>query len=297
MENWKRRIAGAGIATALATAMAGCDGQTTGAGSQTAPIAVGDFPNAVAHAFCDGLGPCCGKAGVPFDLANCLQEVAAGFQMQIDSATARKYVPVAGGVCVAALRTELSSCGGDTFQGHACDWDLLVGTLPPGGPCHDARDCLPPAMCSTPAPGQPQGECVATEPSSEGEACAGDCAGEGGSAVGDCSASPMTSDAGAIVSDRIAVCFGDQGLYCGADGTCHSMGKLGAACVPGYGCVPGAVCDSHNTCVQRTKTVLKPPFAACVRGDECATHVCQSGKCLFEFTDNCAHPFASHPAN
>src|SRR5579871_115952 len=110
---WTRWIVRAAVAATLATPMVGCDGQATGNGSSAAPISVGDFPNAVAHAYCDGLGPCCSKAGVPFDLANCLSEAAAGFRMQIESATARRYVPAAGGECVAALRTNMASCGGD----------------------------------------------------------------------------------------------------------------------------------------------------------------------------------------
>jgi hypothetical protein len=296
MKSGIRWLVRAGIAAALANAVVGCGGHTTGTGSEAAPIAVGDFPNAAAHAFCDGMRPCCGEAGVPFDLANCLKEVAAGFQMQIDSATTRRYVPAAGGACVAALRTEMTSCAGGTVQGHSCDRDLLVGTLPPGSPCGDAHDCLPPAMCST-TPDQSQRHCIATDAASEGEACTGDCAGAGGSTVGDCSAGPMTNDAGALASEHVAVCFTDQGLYCGTDETCHSMGKLGEPCTPGYGCVPGVTCDSHDTCARPVNSVRKPPFSACVSGDKCETHVCQNGKCLFELTDDCAHPFASQPAN
>lgn len=290
---WK----GALVATAW-TALApvvGCGDQSTTNGSNAAAISAGDFPDAVAHALCDGLGPCCRTAGVAFDLANCLREAAAGFKMHIDSATAQRYVPAAGGACVAALRTEMASCGGDPVEGHSCTWDLLVGTLPPGSSCRDAKECSPPATCFAPDTGP--GVCIATESAGEGDACTGDCAGEGGSGVGDCSATPMTSDAGTVVSDRITVCFSDKGLYCGTGAVCHSSGKVGEACVSGYGCVPGAVCDSQSTCVRQVKVTRKPPFATCTSDEECATHACESGKCRFEFTANCAHPLATQPAN
>jgi hypothetical protein len=293
--SWKRSLGVAVVLTVLTSPMSGCNDGTTSNESKVAAISVGDFPDAVAHAICDGLGPCCKEAGVAFDLANCLSEAAAGFRMQIDSATAQKYVPAAGGACVAALRTEMASCGGDPIEGHSCDWDLLVGTLPPGSSCHDSKECLPPATCFE--AGLATGVCVATDSAGEGEPCAGDCAGESGSAVGDCSAAPRVSEAGTFVSDHVAACFGDKGLHCGTDAVCHSAGKLGEPCVPGYECVPGTTCDSQNTCVREVKAKLKPPFAACTSNEECATHACLSGKCRFDFIPNCAHPFASQPAN
>jgi hypothetical protein len=98
-----------------------------------------------------------------------------------------------------------------------------------------------------------------------------------------------------VIDESVSVCFTDAGLYCGPDGTCHGMGKVGAPCVP-EGCVPGAVCDAKSdTCIKRP--ALKPPFAACKSGSECTSRVCTDGACVFGLALSCAHPFASEPAS
>ncbi len=212
-----------------------CGGRTDILSS--APIPESEFPDAVAHAFCDAVGPCCDQLSVGFDQTSCLTLGAEFWRKTLASATNRRYDPVAGGDCVALVRRVAVSCGTQLADSHACTSDLLLGTLAPGSSCTSGEDCAPPATCAL--RGDAAGSiCIATPRAKEGDPCVGDCEGELGNVVGECQGGAASgADASSPLS--IPMCFRDEALLCGSGGTCVSLPRLGESCASGLPCATG----------------------------------------------------------
>lgn len=249
---------------------------STGAASN-APVPMDQLPGLAAHAFCDHFGACCGQAGVAFDAAQCVQSTTARFQVLLSSGAGR-YDPAAGRACVNFLTATATNCGPSAKVDHSCDSDLLVGTAASGEACTKPSDCALLATCTnTP------GVCLATPAGKEGDPCVGSCNHDSGSKFSDCYG--LTGAAG-------LVCYAEDELACGSDGTCQAVpdpdgpNLLGEPCSTASGCHSGLdlYCDAGSgKC--RAK---KPPFSACQGTLECrGDSKCNDGKCSFILASTC----------
>ncbi len=265
------------VASALGLAAA-CGGTTieSGTKSSSGPIPIGQFPDALAHAFCDNFGSCCAQANVPFDHAACLKNTTQAGQSLVMVPSVRQYDPVAGRACVTDVTNSGMHCGSGVGPDHLCDWDVEIGTVPPGGACVDGGECAPPATCA----GTPS-VCVTTPAAGLGDPCVGSCEGADGSTVGDCTFTTGVTSG--------SFCFADQNLACGPSGTCEAIPDpdgtqaVGDTCAGFSPCEHGLYCDSSGHCANK-----KFPFSACQTDDECIEGGCSNGKCSFVLASECS---------
>jgi hypothetical protein len=250
-----------------------CGGTTLNGTSTTStatppngPIPRVQLPQTVADTACMGLAPCCKQAGLAFDEGACETRDVATFNSLLSEPGALQYDPAAGEACVNQLIKVTSACGYAPGPNHACDWDLLVGTVAPGGACQSSRECTQPATCT----GTPL-TCLATPHGKLGDPCVGSCDGEDGSTFGECYA---------VTGGQGLFCFEDESLACGPDGTCQAITDenndvAGDSCSADTSCGGEVYCDvGQGKCVPK-----KPPFASCQSSEECGVGECEGGHC------------------
>lgn len=188
-------------------------------------------------------------------------------------------------------------------------------TVDPGGACESSDDCRTPAGAERAdcdySGSSELGTCVALTRGEAGDPCSMTCTEQGSSGW---------SCTGGGPGD--ALCYTDDGLWCGAGGVCEALLAIGETC--SYeGCAVGAFCDAGTCAAQRAPgetcqnddecldgfcsegdlcTVFRKPGEACVDWDECGpdahclNDVCESdGGSGFVSADTCVGEFPFGP--
>jgi hypothetical protein len=210
------------------------------------PIAEAQLLDEYTAAYCDTLGPCCGKYKVAFDKTNCDAVVRNALKQPFADAKARggKYDADAAGKCIAAIRSVINACdasaisptdlanAGDS-RGSICR-HIYSGAKKLGDPCDSTADCAQPA--------------------------------------------------GTIVTCAASLCRAYQEGAAGA--VCKSSYDEDVpgpylACVDPLACIEK---DGKSTCTQPDATShgTAAEGAACKSDKDCASNRCYEGKC---FTD------------
>lgn len=150
-----------------------------------------------------------------------------------------------------------------------------------GDKCTTSSDCEANLLCAS------SGVCAA--PVASGNSCdaAHPCAG-GLACLGGTCTMPHALGANCDPANASADCDADQGLFCAADSTCHSV----AVFQPGDSCsgaVP-AICAGGGTCWQGTCLAPVADGASCdpANGENCLIPAtCQGGTCAIELASAC----------
>jgi hypothetical protein len=273
---------------ALSAAAVGCAGSAVGsdgsagstgaAGSSSEGLTAAEFPGRIAKSFCASLGPCCASAGLRFDDAACEAFVARDFAQSAAITAGLAFDSAAGQRCIDDLLTETMGCTANLKYGLSdCD-HLVIGTLPVGASCTDAKACAAPpggaAGCMLDASGV-RGTCQLELPPQtrgiNGDACTASCVeGDGcSSANGD----PTLNVA----------CYNTDGLYCSTELTCAALLASGQRCRSTTDCSAGAYCAEDNDPasanvpgVMGLCALLKANGTPCLTGLECLSHACNS---------------------
>jgi hypothetical protein len=238
------------IVVASAAAWIACGGQEQHAPPYSGPpedapsLPFDDFCAQYAQVACDFVGRCCSGIPVPNNCASYGPQLCDDLRKA--EPTGKSYDPVAGAVCVAAMR-EASGCtgaalvGGSDAFGYAACSVLFNGGVAPGGACTNAvGDCAYVRHAVTSCVG---GVCVAKPIVESGASCAS------------------------------AIC--DVDLVCAtSSSTCIPAATEGQSCA-------STTCRHDLFCDTTTKTcaALLADGAACMSSLSCASSVCSSGKC------------------
>jgi len=296
--------------------LAGCSGGSSGrsdGGPLTGPIAIDDFPSAVATAICQRAVDC---SFYP-DVATCIATNVAR-NIPADAAYVVKhgmadYDPVAAAACVEALPRGCWNQGGDWFLTELGFLETAIcrrpftGKVPGGGACCSGYECAS-QLCGVtgtcdPIPLSPLGGPCGTNPPScdfdlscspEGKCEAhlpvgANCAAQDWQLCEEPAGCP-TAGGGSpmpgicfVLPDRGEACDGwPSGRclrlddYCDAStGVCTPQLQPGAACS-----VPGAPCVRYADCTNGVCTSLSGPGGACtpdrpcITGFPCVNNVC-----------------------
>jgi hypothetical protein len=282
------------------------------------PVPLTDFPAQFAAALCDGVGPCCIAANVPYTASLCQSNalLSASNLLSESSSPNQAYNSVGAGCCLSAVKQELAACQNfDNVVEAACQ-GIFVGTLLAGSACMRSADCAPPGYCKI-ALGAPDGGTCSNDGGSNepegkvGDPCVGDCMASGGAI--ECTIAPSAS--GTTVTG--SYCFQADGLYCASGPkVCTQFGLLGAACSFGT-CSAGEYCNGAGTCAAQTDSgpctdggsdacssqsyclagqcsAKKPDGAACLATEECSGNICDGGDGLN--MGSCARETAARPS-
>ncbi len=277
-----------------------------------APVPLTQFPQQFAQAYCAGIKPCCGRAGIPYVETDCKAAATDTFTQYVTEHASAKYDADAAGKCLAAFKKNLDGCldvNDTTALG--CQ-DVFVGTKALGAECQSRAECAS-GHCQfeqtdVTAAGMCAAAGVALPPHAKaGEPCSSDCSGDIND--GFCFSGtllPTGSPAGA--------CYESDGLTCAYSGAsdvaptdlasvCVTLPALGEPC-PNFRCVKGAFCEEGTCVAQRDSgacqdpdtcssksycdtslsggfggqcTPLKPDGYACQDNTECKNGECAAG--------------------
>ena len=223
--------------------------------------------------YCAEFNPCCAKAGLPSDGAQCRAFLALAFSGPYDAS--------AGDACLADLQAESSSptfCNANaSLETLSCKKVFGGGSSAPGSACTQDSECAPspdgPVRCASVflAGGAELKKCQVNIPGKAGDSpCVGTVRRDGSSS------GSGSSDGVTDVPPRAYLCALAAGVYCD-DNThlCTAIAALGESCAPAsrFSCAADAYCDEASTkCVAR-----KPTGAPCVFGGQCvAGDTCDS---------------------
>ncbi|GAC1526716.1 MAG: hypothetical protein NVS3B10_24940 [Polyangiales bacterium] len=232
--------------------------------------------DAFAAAYCAAFGPCCAKAGLPSDGAQCRAFFGA--------LSADTYDPAAGGACLAEVQAQASSptfCddGGAKIKAPSCAKIFKSGRggpTPPGGACTKDADC---AL-------SPDGQVRCAQLFAPGGAKLARCQVlVAGGKVGDSPCVGTVDGASTLyislpgatdVPARGYLCDFATGIACRpSTGACTTLAAVGESCWAegvNVGCARDAYCDDPtHTCVARKPTgaACNPSDAQCAAGDTC----------------------------
>lgn len=243
------RVVGA-LVLAFAASSGACGARTS---LDQASIAEPDYPDAVAHASCDGIGRCCKLAGYHAAKNGCVAQTRSATASL--AAEARQhgahYDGVAAARCVAQVRRAIEQClPFKEIDRSGCGGVYSGGDLPTGSPCTANGQCVPGDSCYG-AGGSVGFTCLRHAIVGNGEACGW--------------------SANEIIECR-------AGLIC-RNGTCQPWLPLGTPCPDGAVgdmCAPGAVCDfdGSKTCVP-----ARAVGSACTDATQCEGYACHFGHC------------------
>lgn len=233
-------------ALCCALAQAACGGTATGgsggsAGVTGPPVPRDQLASTLGSTFCDAIGGCCRKAGLPYDQNACITNIVGGFEIPSTSAKV-SYDAQAAGNCVAGFKASLSACQAlSDATPDACE-QVFQGQVGPGAACSIRDECLRPAgghaSCEN-------GVCVQQPRGRLGDACASTCTESGSSRS--CSGSGGTAGTGGTggtgATPGPADCYTNDGLTCSETYTCIAIARLGEPCHSSEGCVEGTYCD------------------------------------------------------
>lgn len=143
------------------------DGGSSSGGAVTpgAPIAEAELLERYTAAYCETLGPCCGKYSVPFDEETCTTMVRNALEPSLTDAAerGRRYDADAAGQCVASIRAAITACDASAInpadlanaanhRGSICR-RIYTGTKAIDETCDSTSDCAQPAgrivVCAT----------------------------------------------------------------------------------------------------------------------------------------------------
>jgi len=253
----------------------GCGGEQVGGSRPTGAVQSDDFASQLAQAFCAGISGCCGTGGFTTDTASC----AAALATQIDTQFTTRYASpnigydlIAAGRCVDAYRSAASDCynrkAGDSVN--AICIQVFPGKVALGGACTSSEECAQDAARSVNCTTGVCGISGSSTPSLDGphaklgEACGSTCEtmATGGMTCG-----------GAVNYDprrSLATCWVDDGLVCGASGSCVAVPSVGQPCADTYQCALGAYCNG-TSCVAQSATgsCSGSAYDACVISSYC----------------------------
>lgn len=145
----------------LGTLVVACgddEAPVSGGGAPSAgPIAESQLLAQYTAAYCDTLGPCCGKYSVPFDKANCTSVVGNALKQPFADSAARSwtYDADAAGKCIAAIRAVITACDASAInpadlvnagdnRASICR-HIYSGSKPLGAACDSTSDCAQPS--------------------------------------------------------------------------------------------------------------------------------------------------------
>jgi len=224
--------------------------------SAAPPIAEADFAALHTQTRCNLIQTCCGLAGYPFDVAQCLREDRSPksqppYRLTYDAASA--------GQCIALIRAVGESCARSARQAReserACEL-VHPGQQPIGAPCTEDFDCAGGvdgmAMCNAPAG---TSICQAIELGNAGDACYG-------------AAGPPAVGTGPVFFKCAA------GLFCSDQSVCAVQLRPGDPCGP----TPGT-CGNDLVCVGGVCEAIRPAGAPCTLNAQCASETCVGGAC------------------
>ena len=261
------------VGIGAAGAIAACGGSTGDGGSGAEPIPQAELAARAAAAVCDHIGSCCAQRGWAYDAAACRAQYEGVMQDDfIDPAVKAGaiYDAQAAGTCIAGFASLATSCGGGESP-DACQ-RIFTGTKPPGSPCQDQVECAPPANgdvdCTSVGGGAEV--CVQEPRGKAGDGCSGTCTDEGNLV--------SCSGGGSGPSSGPAVCYTNDGLFCGADGKCQTLIPIGGACEY-EGCADGAYC-LNAACAAKLAAGADcgGDSDACAKGLYCADSKCVAQK-------------------
>jgi len=245
-----------------------CAGSSTSRGGDgpTLPVSEGDFVEKVVDTVCGNLGPCCARAGFPYDRAGC---VAYGLEeFEINRPPNTIWDSVEAGKCVDWFARVASSCFAVETGDESCE-NIYRGTLAEGAACESSEECADirgsEATCYYDGT-TPSGRCAPEfQPARgrAGEACLGTCASN------DCSFFGSPTDTG------YTVCHLQDGLICSYSlGVCVPPPALNEPCYDYY-CAVGAYCSYLLLTCQATK----PDGESCELDQECTGGRCTDYRC------------------
>ncbi len=266
----KRVLAWFGLLAACAS-FGGC-GKT---GDGTGAVELSDLPAALANLLCGSLGGCCKASSFAFEEAECRRVQTANFDDELTGLDPAKvhYDAEAASDCLAALRSNIQ-CGrvNDSSANAACN-RVFTGTVGPGQACTDSMECARPAggsvYCEPAAEGSTAEVCTPSAGSAAvhgkaGQACNGSCEDDS------CSIGVATGPGDTATPVALAVCYQNEGLYCGPTGTCEALLGLGQNCSDFSACTTDLFCDfSTSVC-----TAPRELGAPCQGSDECKSGYC-----------------------
>lgn len=249
------------------------------------PIALEDYPDAIASLLCEWITPCCSETGLPVVESECLTVMSQVFGEDVVNADPANYTydPALAGDCVAAGRGFYAQLGcdlgaADPEEGDALDAQcerIFTGKLAPGAVCTSNIECAA-------AEGEDSScddsifsdspRCVVEWRAKQGDDCYWTCT-EGADQSTSCSGG--ASD----VPDRQGQCFTNDGLYC-ADGVCVASSELGEPCTSGEQCAEGYCSASTQEC-----TAAGPEDAPCAADDQCQVGLHCDGLVCVPLTD------------
>jgi hypothetical protein len=228
------------------------------------------------NAFCAAARSCCTKQNIPSMLADC----ESAFPMRNETVAslasgAATLNATALAACQAAYAQAATSCDENPVLS-ACQ-GVVIGTRPENAPCTSGAECLRapgPSTCLIVEQGGTVGVCKTIPHSKSGDACDFSCrAGE------DC-----TSTTYGAVDSNLAMCFGQDGLYCdylsSSPATCKPLLALGSICSNDEQCGVTNYCDT--TCKKRG--VLGDPCTRCLDALTCVNSHCVSPPFATDYT-------------
>lgn len=242
------RLVGA-LALAFAASSGACGARTS---LDQASIAEPDYPDALAHASCDGIGRCCRLAGYRVAKNGCVARSRSASAAADDAAKQHgaHYDGVAAARCLAQVRRGIEQClPFKEIDRSGCAAVYRDGDLPTGAECTTNGECTTGDVCTSPAPGPYT--CEPYRVTGKGESC-----GFSTHAVVDCAPE----------------------LIC-QNGSCQPWLPLGTPCPDGASgdmCARGAVCDFEGS---KTCIAARPVGSACTAPTQCEGYACYSGHC------------------
>jgi hypothetical protein len=259
-------------------------------------VPIGDYCDEYAGITCEAAERCGCLEGVPVSF--CLAYQADECQGDvIDPVEAGRYAydALEAGRCLAAMRSMLRDCTGESlYWPDACD-DMLVGLVPEGGACDGDSECAGDLECYSDACTRlpREGEaCLAGSDCASGHFCgddvlchrnrgAGQPCPEGDTACEDdlyCDSRTTTCEpylgAGESCAHDAYAC--DDDLYCSpATSTCRPVPGAGGDCADSSGeCADGSYCDVDDVC--RAQRGGGQP---CTEDEQCLSWECADGTC------------------
>jgi hypothetical protein len=248
--------------------------------------------------YCALYAPCCQKAGLRTDGVACK---ALGTYALSQHA----YDPASGGQCLSELRASSSApdfCA-KRFDADSCDRAFGSGS---GGTNAPGAECASDSECASSTEGKvscafASGGKRFCQVQIDGKAGDTPCL---GTRDGSITSFEGSSGDPASPPSRGFICDVEDGVRCdGTSHTCVALVAEGSPCAGSNGCVATAYCDGQ-TCVKRLAAgadcshqssacergavcdpntqqckALADDGEACSTGNQCASHICASGKC------------------
>jgi hypothetical protein len=261
---WKRS------AVSIVLLVAGCGGQTNTTTPTAAPASPTDFPEALAHAICKNVGPCCAQSKRPFTEKNCEDVLGKAYEGKLDTFT-KNYDRTAAQNCLNAIGTSASECNFSSSSAAATACNSVAGSSAGraklGEPCDTtcvdtggSTSCFSGAYISVSSDGG-----VTRSPSVSGSCFMNDglfCDGNSNSCA------TQHSIGSACLSNEEC-----KDGFCGENGTCSPKSKEGGQCTSDDACADGLFCDG-SSCAR-----LRGPGESCTDFTQCADGTCNQGTC------------------